>query len=91
VSENNNKLWRPGPPVRNAAKMIAAAGAENALAKHCQGEHIAGFVIILAYTDGMVEVQGAHLSEEDIKRSVTAAAFICGASHIKGANELDGT
>ena len=91
MSENNNKLWIPGPPVRNAAKMIAAAGAENALAKHCQGEHIAGFVIILAYTDGMVEAQAAHLSEEDAKRAITAAAFMAGATQIHGANELDGT
>jgi hypothetical protein len=90
MSENNNKLWRPGPAVRNDPKMIAAAGAENALAKHCQGEHIAGFVIILAYTDGMVSVQGAHLSEEDIKRSITAAAYLAGAAQIKGPNELDG-
>jgi hypothetical protein len=70
--------------------MIAAVGAENALEKYCQGDHIAGFVIILAYTDGMVEAQAAHLSEDDVKRTLTAAAFMAGATAIKSPTELDG-
>jgi hypothetical protein len=88
VSEHIDKVWPDSPAVRNSPKMIAAAGAEDALAKYCQGEHIAGFVIILAYTDGMVATQSAHLSEEDAKRAISVAMFTAGAQRINGVKDL---
>ena len=88
MSEHIDKVWPDSPAVRNSPKMIAVAGAEAALAKHCQGEHIAGFVLILAYTDGYVTTASAHLSESDAKRALSVALFTAGGKKINTVKDL---
>ena len=57
MSERVNRLLHAQPAISNDPKMILAAGAEKALIEHVDPldqRQIAGFVVVLAYRDGIV-------------------------------------
>lgn len=92
MNERVNRLLHASPAISNDPKMIAAAGAEKAIVEHVdplEQARIAGFVVVMAYTDGSVSAISAHLSKGDADRALANALFASGATKIGNRKELD--